>query len=166
MARPRPTYLLEDNAVYPFTLRGRLRPVLLLIIATVVGACADNQSITSPRPNAAHASGVARTDGAVDLAELPTVTVTPAKTGTIREKPGFVELSATIACSKGGLPIRVAAYLTQQQRPGSVTVAGYGEGDVACVAGVAVPFFIGVTMNPLNPLPERGKADVLFKVLT
>ena len=153
--------------MYPFTSRGgRLRPALLLIAVTVAGACADNESITSPRPNAASAIDAARSQATLEQTAIPTVTVTPARTGTIRVKPGFVELSATVNCSTSGLPIRVAAYLMQEQRGTNNAVAGSGEGDVACVAGVAVPFFIPVVMNPLNPLPEKGKADVRFKVLT
>ena len=153
--------------MYPFASRGsRLRPVLVFLVAAIAGACADDQSVTAPRPNAVASMGVASTDAALDLADIPTVTITPARTGSIRVKEGFVELSATVDCSKSGLAIRVAAYLKQQQRPGNIGVAGSGESDVACVAGVAVPFFIPVVMNPLNPLPERGKADVLFKVLT
>jgi len=153
--------------MYAFVWRGsRLRPVLLLIAATVAAACADDRSITSPQPNAAQPRGVATTDATLEATVLPTVTINPAKTGTIRLSPGFVELSATISCSTSGLSIRVAAYLTQQQRPGSTAVAGSGEVDVACRADLALPFFLPIVMNPLNPLPQKGRADVRFKVLT
>ena len=95
-----------------FPLRaGRVRPVLLLIAATIAGACADDRSITAPRPNASQPTRGATTDVA-ELADIPTVTINPARTGYIRDQEGFVELSATIACSKDGLAIRVAAYLT------------------------------------------------------
>jgi hypothetical protein len=132
----------------------------------MAGACADDQSITSPQPNVAQPKAVATTREALEPVATPTVTLNPAKTGTIRLKPGFVELSAGANCSTSGLAIRVAAYLNQDKPGTSNDVAGYGEGDVACIAGVSVPFFIPVVMNPLNPLPEKGRVDVRFKVLT
>jgi hypothetical protein len=166
-ARAQPDhYQCEDSIVYTFAARvGRARPMLMFVVATIAGACADDQSITSPRPNSSEPGITATAEAGVETTDATVVTINPNRTGTIRLKSGFVELSGTITCSKAGTLIRLVAYLDQDQRKTGDTVSGYGQVDVACDF-TPTTWFIPVAMTYGDPLPQRGRADALFRVLT
>jgi hypothetical protein len=135
--------------------------MLLLVAAITVGACADDQSITSPPPNASHPGATPSSDATLDATDAPVITIAPARTGVIRVKSGVVELSGTVTC-KAGILAHVVAYLEQYDRQTNDTVAGFGETYVACV-DVPITWFVSLTMAPGDLLPQRGKADVLFR---
>jgi hypothetical protein len=140
---------------------GRLRPVVLFLTAIVAAACADDQSITSPLPNASKPQPAATADGASELTDAPVVTIDPARTGVIRTIGGFVELTGTVTCP-AGLPAHIVAYLEQYDRKTNHSVSGFGEVYVACV-GTPTTWYAPVTMVAGEPLPQRGRADVLFR---
>ena len=148
--------------MYPFASRvGRFRPVLLLVAAITLGACAADQSITSPSPNASQPRAQANVDGAVEMIDTPAILIAPSKTGVIRLKSGVVQLSGTVTC-KAGILSHVVAYLEQYDRQTNDSVAGFGEVYVPCV-DVPITWFVNITMSLGDPLPQRGRADVLFR---
>ena len=162
-------YQREEFTVYTFAARaGRSRPMLMLVVATIAsiaGACADDQSITSPRSSSAEPGIAASSESAPETIEALTISVNPGRTGSIRVKSGFVELNGTLTCSAPGTVVRVIAYLDQDQRKPGDTVSGYGEFDLPC-ADRPITWFVHVFMGSGDPLPQRGKADVLFRAYT
>ena len=150
---------LEDHTVYRFASQlSRLRPTVLLVAAGIVGACADDQSITSPHPDAATPSlaGANATPEATDPNVLA-ITVTPGKTGTIGTRTGIILLNVTTTCSKAGALIRLGATLTQYDRRTGAGVTGSGEIDFGCTTvsfplGRSTTFLTGrVIVHPADP---------------
>ena len=136
----------------------RTRQILTVVAVTVLGACADDQSITAPQQNAADPR-VAGGAGALETTDATVVTISPDREGNVRVYSGYAGVTGTVTCSNAGTLVTLQASARQELMRGKTTVTGSGYVTVTCTT--SPQFFQAIVVPyPGNGPFQRGKAHV------
>lgn len=137
---------------------ARVRHILTLVAVTTLGACADDQTITAPRQNAAEPR-VAAGASAIETTDATVVTVSPDRDGNVRVYSGYAGVTGTVTCSTGGTQVTLQASARQEIMKGKTTVTGSGYVTVTCTTSPQF-FQVIVVPYPGNGSFQRGRALV------
>ena len=141
---------------------ARLRHALTIVAVATVGACADDQSITAPRQNAAEPR-VAAGASTLENTDATVVTISPDREGNVRMYSGYAGVTGMVTCSKAGEVVRLHAIARQDIMKDKTGITGAGDVTLTCTTS---PQFFQVIIVPyfpeLGPF-KRGRMAVDMK---